>query len=247
MDSIHSDMEDTIWQGLTVQPQRITHVKPQDQSLLSPVVKNVKSVALLRSRKVAYPWAGETHFKVAPGACGKSVLCTSARMLVPVNDMNPMAIADSGASHVILPQTALYDDKSAKPVSLRLAAGEINAVEAHREIFAGHVTTPLCPLGRVIRKLQLTAIWTPQTLTLSCVNRSGTACGLMPCPNKGDTPYFTAVQFWMLCRALQLQRKGQKTFPPQFWKQLYLTAITEGPDLKMAARGQDQSTRHLQT
>ena len=43
----------------------------------------------------------------------------SARILVPVkfNDMNPMAIADSGASHVILPQTALNDDKSAKPVN----------------------------------------------------------------------------------------------------------------------------------
>ena len=59
-----------------------------------------------------------------------------ARMLVPVSDVNPMAIADSGASHVILPQTASYDTKTAKPVSLRLAAGEITAIEAHREIFA---------------------------------------------------------------------------------------------------------------
>ena len=57
--------------------------------------------------------------------------------------MNPMAIADSGASHVILPQTALFDSKSAKPVNLRLAGGEINAVEAHREIFAEHVTMRL--------------------------------------------------------------------------------------------------------
>ena len=136
--------------------------------------------------------------------------------LVPINDMNPMEIADSGASHVILPQTALYDSKSAKPVNLRLAAGEINAVEAHREIFAEHVAIPLCPSGRVIRKLQLTVIWTPQTLTLNCVNKSGTAQGLMQCPIKGDTPYFNAVQFWMLRRALQLQRKGQKHFPLSF-------------------------------
>ena len=107
-----------------------------------------------------------------------------------------MAIADSGASHVILPQSALFDSKSAKPVNLRLAAGEIQAVEAHREIFAEHVTIPLCPLGRVIRKLQLTAIWTPQTLTLNCVNKAGTAQGLMQCPIKGDTPYFAAVHFW---------------------------------------------------
>ena len=60
----------------------------------------------------------------------------------------------------------------------------------------------------------------------------------MQCPIIGDTPYFTAVQSWMLRRALQLQRKGQKHFPPQFWKQLYLTAISEGPDLRMAAKQQ---------
>ena len=62
----------------------------------------------------------ETHFKVTPDACGNSVFRTSARILVPINDMNPMAIADSGASH----RTALFDSKAAKPVSLRLAAGE---------------------------------------------------------------------------------------------------------------------------
>ena len=86
---------------------------------------------------------------MTPAACGNSVFRTLARILVPVNDMNPMAFADSGASHVNLPQSALFDSKSAKPVNLRLAAGEIQAVEAHREIFAEHVTTPLCPLGRV--------------------------------------------------------------------------------------------------
>ena len=35
-------------------------------------------------------------------ACGNNVFRTSARILVPVNDMNPMAIADSGATHVII-------------------------------------------------------------------------------------------------------------------------------------------------
>ena len=110
--------KESIWQGLTVQPQR-SHVKPKDQSFLSPVIENVKSVEL-RPRKVSYPWTGETHFKVTPDACGNSVFRTSARILVPVNDMNPMAIADSGASHVILPQTALFDSKAVKPVNLRL-------------------------------------------------------------------------------------------------------------------------------
>ena len=127
-----------IWQGLTVQPQRITHVKPQDQSFLTPVIENAKSVDLLRPKKVSYPWTGETHFRVTTAACGNSVFRTFARILVPVNDMNPMAIADSGASYVILPQRALFDSKSAKPVNLRLAAGEIQAFEAHREIFAAH-------------------------------------------------------------------------------------------------------------
>ena len=42
--------KETIWQGLTVQPQRIAHVKPRDQSFLSP--ENVKSVDLLRSEKL---------------------------------------------------------------------------------------------------------------------------------------------------------------------------------------------------
>ena len=158
----------------------------------------------------------------------------SARILVPANDMNPVAIADSGASHVILPTSALPEKRTGKDVTLRLAAGQVRAVEHQKEIFADHVTVPLCPLGRVVRKLGLTAIWTPQSLTLTCVNSSGTAHGLMQCPVKGDTPYFTSVQFWMLRRALQAHRQGQKTFPPTYWKQLYTTAIREGPTLRMA-------------
>ena len=51
------------------------------RSFLSPAIENVKSVDLLRSRKVAYPWTGETHFKVALDACGKSILRASARNL----------------------------------------------------------------------------------------------------------------------------------------------------------------------
>ena len=237
--------KEDIWQGLTVQPQQITHVKPQDRSFLTPVIEHVKSVEYLKPRKVSYPWTGETHSRVTPAACGNSVYRTTARILVPVSDMNPMAIADSGASHVFLPQSALFDSKSAKPVNLRLAAGEIQAVEAHWETFAEHVTIPLCPLERVIQKLQLIAIWTPQPLTLNCVNKSGIAQGLMQCPIKGDTPYFTAVQFWMLRRALQLQCKRQKHFPPSFLKQLYLAAIAEGPDLRMAAKGVEKGQAPL--
>ena len=72
-----------IWRGLTVQPQRITHGKPQDQSFLTPVIEHVKSVALLRPRQVSYPWTGETHFRVTPAACGNRIFRASARILVP--------------------------------------------------------------------------------------------------------------------------------------------------------------------
>ena len=214
---------------------RKTYVTPVGQKKhLNPVIENVKQCSSLKPRRVAYPWIGETHFKVDPDMCGKRVFRMSARILVPANDMNPVAIADSGASHVILPTSALPEKRAGKSVTLRLAAGQVRAVEHHREIFADHVTVPLCPLGRVIRKLGLTAIWTPQSLTLTCLNSSGTAHGLMQCPVKGDTPYFTSVQFWMLRRALQAHRQGQKMFPPTYWKQLYMTAIKEGPKLRMA-------------
>ena len=53
---------------------------------------------------------------------------------------------------------------------------------------------------------------------------------------KRDTPYFIAVQFWMLRTALQLQRKGHLSIFASIWKQLCLAAIAEGPDLRMAAK-----------
>ena len=227
--------KEDIWQGFTVFPTRKTYVTPVGHKKhLNPVIENVKLCSSLKPRRVAYSWTGETHFKVDPDIGGKRVFRMSARILVPANDMNPVAIADSGASHVILPTSALPEKRTGKDVTLRLAAGQVRAVEHQKEIFADHVTVPLCPLGRVVRKLGLTAIWTPQSLTLTCVNSSGTAHGLMQCPVKGDTPYFTSVQFWMLRRALQAHRQGQKTFPPTYWKQLYTTAIREGPTLRMA-------------
>ena len=66
---------------------------------LNPVIENVKLCNSLKPRRVAYSWTGETHFKVDPDMCGKRVFRMSARILVPANDMNPVAIADSGASH----------------------------------------------------------------------------------------------------------------------------------------------------
>ena len=174
----------------------------------------------------------------SPSAQSKSVFRTSARILVQVSDVNPMAIADSGASHVILPMTALCDDKSANQVNLRLVAGEIAAVEVHRRSLLSTLLYQ-CPLGRMICNLQLTAIWTPKSLTLSCVGKSGTAHGLMQCP---IYTLFHSKSVLDVAKCLQMQRKGQKTFPPQLWKQLYLSAITESSDLCMANKAVD--TKH---
>ena len=144
--------KEDIWQGFTVFPTRKTYVTPVGQKKhLNPVIENVKLCSSLKPRRVAYSWTGETHFKVDPDMSGKRVFRMSARTLVPANDMNPVAIADSGASHVILPTSALPEKKTGKNVTLRLAAGHVRAKEHHREICADHVTVPLCPLGRVVR------------------------------------------------------------------------------------------------
>ena len=223
--------QEDIWHSFKVHPTRKTYVTPVGQKKhLDPVIENVKNCQSLKTRRVAYPWIGETHFKVDPDICGKQVFRMSARILVPANDMNPVAIADSGASHVILPTSALPEKKSGKPVALRLAAGQVQAMEHQREIFADHVTVPLCPLRRVIQKLGLTAIWTPKSLTLTCLNSSGSAHGLMQCPVKGDTPYLTSVLFWMLRRALQAHRQGQKPFRPSIGNSCTRLQFKRGPN-----------------
>ena len=109
-----------------------------------------------KSRKVAHVWTGETRFQVAPHVQGDTVVKIPAKLIVPAGALAPFAIADSGASHVTLPSTALNtNSKDTRTVALRLAAGEAKAVEHQREIYADHVRIPLCPLARLIRKLQL--------------------------------------------------------------------------------------------
>ena len=58
----------------------------------NPVIENVKLCSSLKPRRVAYSWTGETHVKVDPDICGKRVFRMSARILVPANDMNPVAM-----------------------------------------------------------------------------------------------------------------------------------------------------------
>ena len=107
--------KEDIWQGFTVFPTRKTYVTPVGHKKhLNPVIENVKLCSSLKPRRVAYSWTGETHFKVDPDMCGKRVFRMSARILVPANDMNPVAIADSGASHVILPTSALPEKRQVR-------------------------------------------------------------------------------------------------------------------------------------
>ena len=118
-------------------------------------------------------------------------------ILVPVNDMNPMAIADSGTSHVILPQSALFDPNLPSQSILGL-----------RRRYSGNRGTSgdLCrtchyssmPFRTSYSEMAAYSDLDTSDLNLNCVNKSGTAQGLMQCRTRGDTPYFTAVQFWML-------------------------------------------------
>ena len=110
------------------------------------------------------------------------------------------------------------------PSTLRLAAGEVKAVENQREIYADHVSIPLCPLGRV-RKLQLIALWTTVSLTLSCMTKGGTACEGRHALLHDNTA---------LDVAASNADEGQKFLTPQLWQQLYQSAIKESPALIMA-------------
>ena len=80
---------DQIWQGLTAQPQQITHVRPIRNNPVKIQLLRTLSPSTLKSRKVAHPWTGETHARVAPSAQSESVFRTSARILAQVSDMNP--------------------------------------------------------------------------------------------------------------------------------------------------------------
>ena len=46
----------------------------------------------------------------------------------------PVALADSGASHVVLLNSTLQPSEPMLTVNLGLAAGEVKAVEHHREV-----------------------------------------------------------------------------------------------------------------
>ena len=156
---------------------------PKRSTKSEPFVRESYDKRMCTSEKSCISMTGETHFRVALTAQRKCLSHFRAHFGTRVQTW--IRWDCRCASHVILLMTALHDDKSVKQATLGLAAREIAAVESQREILAEHVTIPLCLLGRVIRKhLQLTAIWAPKSLTLSCVNKSGTAHGFMQCPIK---------------------------------------------------------------
>ena len=95
---------------------------------------------------------------------GNTRLKLPAKLIVPAGDFAPVAIADSGSSSAILPSTDLANNnKDARTVTLRLAPGEVEALEHRTEIYADHASIPVS-FGSS----------DPQT-------KGGTAYGLMRC------------------------------------------------------------------
>ena len=64
------------------------------------------------------------------------------------------------------------NSKETRTVTLRLAAGEVKAVEHQRERERSmQIMQYTSPLGSVIRNLQLIALWTPVSLTCSFMTK----------------------------------------------------------------------------
>ena len=130
----------------------MTVVQPAGSGSLKPYVEKVTTKKDFKSCKVAHVWTGESRFRVAPHVQGNTVVKIPAKHSVPAGDLAPVAIADSGASCQIAQHSSYCKQQDTRAVTLRLAAGELKAVEHQKETYADHVSTPLRPLGRVIRK-----------------------------------------------------------------------------------------------
>eukprot|EP00971_Amphidinium_carterae_P243070 4826742-Amphidinium_carterae.2 len=117
----------------------------------------------------------------------------------------PYALADSGATNVTLNikhlPTKLRDE--ATTVSMILASGEIDAYLLLDEVFAPEIKTPLCPLLRLTKKLDIVIEWTKDHCLLVL---QGTP--LMRLTVKKGLRYLTEVQLAMIRRPLRDQREG---------------------------------------
>eukprot|EP00971_Amphidinium_carterae_P311378 6188878-Amphidinium_carterae.1 len=71
------------------------------------------------------------------------------------------ASADSSATNITLNLEHLGKLKAdATPVEMTLASGKVAAYLHRDEVFAEDVKTPLCPVRRITRNLEITIEWT---------------------------------------------------------------------------------------
>ena len=70
-------------------------------------MEKVQTKKDFKSQKVGHVGTGETRYRVSAHVQGDTVVKIPARLIVPAGDLTPAAIADSGASRVILPSTVL--------------------------------------------------------------------------------------------------------------------------------------------
>ena len=99
-------------QGLQVAPERTTvviNLETKEERLHS---ESLKSKDEMKPRQVVHAWIGETCFTGSPLIQSTSVVEISVKLIVPTGDKTPVAIADSGASHLILPSSALQPGES---------------------------------------------------------------------------------------------------------------------------------------
>eukprot|EP00971_Amphidinium_carterae_P187864 3729259-Amphidinium_carterae.1 len=115
------------------------------------------------------------------------------------------ALADSAATNVTLNIRHLPErlrDEATK-VTMILASGAIDAYLLMDEVFAPEVKTPLCPLLRLTKKLDIAIEWTKDHCLLVLQG-----IPLMRLTVKKGLHYLTEVQFAMIRRALRDQREG---------------------------------------
>eukprot|EP00971_Amphidinium_carterae_P254211 5046690-Amphidinium_carterae.1 len=114
------------------------------------------------------------------------------------------ALADSGATNVTLNLKHLGKKKAdATPVEMILARGKVAAFLYRDEVFAEDVKTPLCPLRRITRNLEITIEWTKDHCLLVLQGKP-----LMRLLLKKGLHYLTETQFALIRRALRDYSEG---------------------------------------
>eukprot|EP00971_Amphidinium_carterae_P050343 991896-Amphidinium_carterae.1 len=114
------------------------------------------------------------------------------------------ALADSGATNVTLNLKHLRKHKAdATPVEMTLASGKVATYLYRDEVFAEDVKTPLCPLRRIARNLEITIEWTKDHCLLVLQGKP-----LMRLLLKKGLHYLTETQFALIRQALPDYAEG---------------------------------------